>query len=586
MSQDYEVYESDVLVIGGGMAGLFAAIRAKDFVDRVILVDKAKVTRSGGSIHAHAYGAPASEEDFGNRLKEMVKRSAYLGDQAWFEIMLREIGDRIGDMERWGVLFEKDKHGNFKSDAIKGQSKGCVVLAHGKQVMESIAQEALRKGIPFLERVAITDLLTSDGHHPTQGHVVGAVGIRTRTGTFVVFRSKAVVIATGLISPKLHYFAMDNITGDGYAMAFRAGAEITGLEFSPQPFCVWNRNFTGSGVGQFQHGGTRLVNRLGEEFLYKYEGASKEYIGFEGHFDQGALCRAIAAENMEGRGPCYFDCRGWSQEKIDKMRKVLPLTMRAFDEAGVGVNLTKTPVEATPMPSLYGTSCQSGIRINTIGETIIGGLYASGSAAFYGGGPSPQALGAVGGYRAGEHAAKWTKEMEFSNTISAQAESLKEALLLPLQRKEGLSPDQIYDSVNRVVTPWQASLFKCEKRMREAIAEIRRIARDDLPKTKARDIHELVKSAEARNFVLLMELYNVAALERKESRMIHYREDYPYTDDRDWRKWILLKTDGKGGIQVMIEPAPLGCSAIIPDRLTRRPAPVRYQCEIDGSRKG
>ncbi len=585
MSHDDEVYESDVLVIGGGMAGLFAAIRARDFVDRVILVDKAKVTRSGGSIHAHAYGAPAAEGDFESRLKEMVKRSAYLGDQAWFEIMLREIGDRIRDMERWGVLFEKDEYGNFKSDAIKGQSKGFVVLAHGKQVMESIAQEALRKGVRFLERVAVTDLLTSDGHHPTQGHVVGAVGIHARTGTFVVLRSKAVVIATGLLSPKLHYFGMDNITGDGYAMAFRAGAEITGLEFSSQPFGVWNRNFTGSGVGQFQHGGTRLVNRLGEEFLYNYEGASREYIGFEGQFDWGAICRAIIAENMQGRGPCYFDCRGWSQEKFDKMRKVLPLTMRAFDEPGVGIDLSKTPVEVTPMPSLYGTSCQSGIRINTIGETIVGGLYAAGSAAFYGGGPSPQALGAVGGYRAGEHAARWSRESEFSNTIPAQAESLKEALFSPLQRKGGYSPDRIYDSVNRMVAPWQASLFKHEKRIREALTEIRRIARDDLPRTKARDIHELVKSAEARNFVLLMELYNVAALERKESRMIHYREDYPYTDDRDWRKWILLKSNGKGKIGVLIEPVPLGCSAILPDRLTRTPAPVQYKFEAAAPRK-
>ena len=212
-------------------------------------MDKAKVTRSGGSIHAHAYGAPATEGDFENRLKEMVLRSAYLGDQAWFEILLRETGDRIRDMEKWGVLFERDEQGRLKGDAIRGQSKGFVVLADGRQVMESVAGEAREKEVANRERVAVTDLLTSDGQYPTRGHVVGAVGIQTRTGKFVVFRSGAVVIATGLASPKLHYFAMDNITGDGYAMAFRAGAEITGLEFGPQPFCVWNRQFTGSGVG-------------------------------------------------------------------------------------------------------------------------------------------------------------------------------------------------------------------------------------------------------------------------------------------------------------------------------------------------
>jgi succinate dehydrogenase / fumarate reductase flavoprotein subunit len=580
VNQDYEIYESDVLVIGGGMAGLFAAIRAKDFVDRVILVDKAKVTRSGGSVHAHAYGSPASDGDYGKRLEELVRRSAYLGDQSWFEVVLKETGDRLKDMEQWGVLFERDEQGNYKGDAIRGQSKGSVVLAHGRQVIESIAREALRRGVRFVERVAVTDLLTSDGAHPTGGHVAGAVGVHTRTGRFAVFRSKAVVITTGLLSPKLHFFAMDNITGDGYAMAFRAGAEITGLEFGAQNFCVWNRKFTFSGVGQFQHGGARLLNRLGEEFLYKYEGASREFIGFEGHFDQGALCRAIAVENREGRGPCYFDCRAWDREKLDRLRKVLPLTMKAFDEPGVGVDLTKTPVEAIPLPLIYGTSCQSGIRINTIGETILGGLYAAGAAAFYGGGPSPQTVGAVAGYRAGEHAARWTREMEFSDAILPQAEALKEALLLPLKRKDGVLPDQIYDSVNRLVTPWEASLFKNERRIREVIARIRQIARDDLPRVWATDVHELVKAAESRNFVLLMELYNVAALERKESRMAHYREDYPYTDDRHWRKWILLKSSGNSRIQVKIEPVPLGCSAIMPDRLTRKPAPVSYRLDM------
>jgi succinate dehydrogenase / fumarate reductase flavoprotein subunit len=427
----------------------------------------------------------------------------------------------------------------------------------------------------------MTDLLTSDGHHPTRGHVVGGVGIHARTGKFLVFRAKAVVIATGLVGAKIHRFAMDNVTGDGYAMAFRAGAEITGLEFGPQPFCVWNRKFDGSGVGQFQHGGSRLVNRLGEEFLYRYEGASREYIGFAGQFDQGAVCRAIAVENIEGRGPCYIDCRGWPQEKMDKMRKVLPLTMKAFDEPGVGVDLRKEPVETTPIVGYYGTSCQSGIRINTLGETLIGGLYAAGAAAHYGGGPSPQALGAVGGYRAGENAARWAGDTAFADNVADQAGALKEAVLAPLQRKEGPGPDDVYDAVNRLVTPWGASLFKHERRIRDVLGEIGRIAREEVPRIKAGDVHDLVKGAEARNFVLLMGLYNVAALERKESRLVHYREDYPYTDDRDWRKWVLLKDDGNGGVQINIEPVPLGCSPITPQSLTRKPAPVAYKMEKD-----
>ena len=577
MGKDYEVQECDVLVVGGGISGLIAAIRAKDFADRVFLVEKAKVTRSGGSIHAHAYGSPAPEGQFERRLTEMVQRSSYLGDQAWFEILLREIGDRLNDLEKWGAIFLRDEHGQKKSDAIRGQSKGFVYLARGKQVMEAVADAALKKGIKFFNRIAITDLLTSDGNYPTGGHVTGAVGLNTRTGEFTAFNSKAVIIASGAIGAKLHGFATDNLTGDGYAMAFRAGAEITGLEFTPQPFGLWNRKFGTSGPGQFQHGGTKLINRLGEEFLYKYEGASREFVGFEGHFDQSAICRAVAIENIEGRGPCYFDCRAWGEEKLNNMRKVLPMTMKAFDEPGVGVDLSKEPVETNPMVGIYGISCQSGIRINTIGETKIAGLYAAGVAAYYGPGPGPQSLCIVGGYRAGEAAAKWAKEADQPKNNLDQIRKLKETVFPALERKKGVSPEEIYYSVNKLVTPWGASLFKHEKRIKNVLYKIREIAKNDLPKIKANDIHGLVKAHEAKNFVLLMELYNMAALERKESRMAHFREDYPYIDDRDWRKWIFLQTDGKGGIKVNIEPVSLGCSAIMPASLTRKPAPVAYK---------
>jgi len=575
MKQDYEVQESDVLVIGGGMAALSAAIRAKDFADKVTLVEKAKVGRSGASIYCHAYGAPVPDDAFERRIKEMVRQSGYLGDQSWCEIYVREIGERQHDMEKWGVLFEKDEQGNLKRDEIRGMGPKFMALAFGKQVIEAMAQYALSTGVKVVERVAVTDLLTSDGNYPTEGHIVGAVGINTRTGQFVVFRSKAVVITTGMISGKLHRIWMDNVTGDGHAMAFRAGAEIGGMEFSPSMFGVWNRKFTTGGQGQFQYGGTKLVNRLGEEFLYKYEGASKEFIGFEGREPWGELSRAIAVEILEGRGPVYFDCRAWSQEKIDKMRKLQPFVMMSFDEQGV--NMKKDLVEGTPMVGTYDNICQSGIRVNTLSESTIRGLYAAGAAAMYGAVTIPQGMCLVGGYRAGGNAAKWARDIEFADNFSVQARRLREAMFLPLQIKEGISPDQIYYSVNKVVTPWGASIFKHEERIREVLGEIRRIARDDLPRIKARDSHELVKATEARNFVLLMELHNLAALERKESRMTHYREEYPYTDDRNWLKWILLKHDGKGGVQLKIEPVPLGRSAIIPDALTRKPMPVQYK---------
>jgi succinate dehydrogenase/fumarate reductase flavoprotein subunit len=185
----------------------------------------------------------------------------------------------------------------------------------------------------------------------------------------------------------------------------------------------------------------------------------------------------------------------------------------------------------------------------------------------------------VGGCRAGETAAKWAKEVGHGKIVSDQVNLLKESIFLPLQRSGGISPDRIYDSVNKLVTPWAASIFKHERRINKVLAGIKAIADDALPSVKAGDIHELVKAAEARNYVQLMQVYNVAALERKESRMVHYREDYPYTDEQDWRKLVLLSSDGKGNINVRIEPVSLGCSAILPDRLVKKPVVVAHKME-------
>jgi len=565
------------LVIGAGMAGLSAAIRASDFTKRVILVDKGKVTRSGVSMFCHAFGAPLSEDVFEPLLKEIVQRSGYLGDQTYLEILLKEISERFRDMERWGVVFEKDEKGNLKRDTIRGQKIKVAALAPGKHVIETLAREARRRGVEFVERVAITDLLTSDGNHPTQGHVVGAVGLHTRTGQFTVFRSRATVVTTGGISAKLHTGYMDNVTGDGYAMAFRAGAEIGGMEFSPTfAFSIWNRKFSTGGTGQFQHGGTRLVNRLGEEFLRQYPAASKELVAFENQGDQADLCRAITVECLEGRGPVYFDMRAWSQEKIHKMRKVLPFTMMAFDEAGV--NIKEQMVETTPMPVQYGTIGQSGAKVNTLGESTVTGLYAAGAACMnFGGGVLTQASSAVGGYRAGENAARQAGNTRLGDICQEQVQRLRESTFSPLQRKDGVTPGQLYYSVNRVITAVGASLFKHEERIKNALREIRRIANEDLPRVKADDIHQLVKANEAKSFTLLMELYNISSLERKESRGVHYREDYPYTDNLDWRKWILLKNSGQGVVRLKIEPVPLGCHAIEPEVLSKAPSPVPYR---------
>lgn len=166
--------------------------------------------------------------------------------------------------------------------------------------------QLLSQGVRLVERVMVIELLTSDGYHPTQGRVVGALGIHTRNGQSVVFKAKAVVQATGTMGHKLHGCYADNLTGDGQAMAFRAGAEHLNLEFSFIP------GFHGFVKGKlailaimpFQTQGAHIINSLGQRFMKNYMPERMERLS-----TFGLLALAWSKEVLERRGPVYFDMR-------------------------------------------------------------------------------------------------------------------------------------------------------------------------------------------------------------------------------------------------------------------------------------
>jgi len=185
----------------------------------------------------------------------------------------------------------------------------------------------------------------------------------------------------------------------------------------------------------------------------------------------------------------------------------------------------------------------------------------------------------VGGYRAGEDAAKWSRDTEHFPIVEAQVDELGNMLTAPLSRKEGVSASDIYYMVNSLVVPWSNSVYKNGRRLEKALEELKVIESEKLPAVAAKDAHNLLKAAEARNFVLLMTLYNRAALERKESRMVHFREEYPCQDNQGWMKLVLLGPDGKGGVNVRKQNVNLGHAAIMPDKFEKKPAFVVYSME-------
>lgn len=553
---NHKIEETDVLVVGGGLAGLWAAIRARELGSRVILAEKGTVSRSGVSVFCHATMAPVPQNKYDTWFKDLVEKSGYLVDQDLLQILLKENGDRIQQMKDWGVNFLQSKSGSVHVEESKGRKAILSYLYEGKQMMEAMRSEAEKRGVEFRERIMITDLLTSDGYIPLRGKITGAAGIHTRTGQFHIFPAKAVILTSGLMSVKTHTFYADNLSGDGLAMAYRAGAELINLEFAAgHAFGLWNRRFATGGQKQFVMNDARIINRLGERFMERYMAAAKvRNPDLDGHVEFGDICRAMALEIMEGRGPVYFDLRQWSEENIDKLRKVLPATMEAFDKAGI--NLRKEPLNSTPYIPNYFSSCQAGIKCGAHGETNLEGLYAAGAAAFIGHAVTPQASCNVFGYRAGERAALNSKAQFPENWYEKQIKALEKQNYAPLMRTDGTGADELFKELNVIISPYKNSFFKDEKGIYRILGKLEELERDKLPLAHAPDIHELIKILEFKNVLLLMKLIYRASLVRKESRFSHYRVEYPYTDNKNWVKWIIVKRDIEDNVNLREENIP------------------------------
>lgn len=562
------MYECDVLVVGGGLAGTWAAIRAKDFTDSVILVDKAKVARSGNSTFAAGVMlAPQMGDHFDLWLKEIVERGEYLNDQDWIKVMLKEQPAIIEELNRWGVPFEKDEKGNLSRIVGRGHVNTRLLMFHGPKFMEKMREQVIKWKIPLIERVMVTDLLTSDGRAPTKGSIVGAVGFQVRNGKFEIFKAKSVVIANGGVIGKGRIFS-DNLTGDGIAMAYRAGAELHGMEFA-QGCGSWmfDRRYFAQGMNMFQGHGALLLNRLGERYMEKYDPALKERARIP------ELVLAQSKEGYEGRGPLYIDMSNFGQETWDRFRRVLPQPMRILDESGTEPWKQKVIFE---IPSTGFSSLVSGILNNTFCETNLPGLYVAGQAGgfmahgTYSVGGVNLAMCCVSGRRAGEYAARYAQGCGEAEIDQNQIDTLEKELYAPLSIKDGITPDEIDAKIQNLTHLAPYAHFKSGKRIKEVLAGLNEM-KNLLPRLGAPNHHELVKAHEMKNYLLCCDLIYRAALERKESRGGLVREDYPYRDDINWLKRVILSRREDGRVYVKLQPIPIYRYKVRPDKLERKP---------------
>ena len=530
-----KVIETDVLIIGGGVAGLFAGVRAREFVDRVTIVDKGPIGHTSQCYWAagwHQLFLPG--DDIDAWVKEVVYFEDGLCEQDLIESIYKETFDRIKDFERFGVKFIEAPDGGYKLLTTRGLDHIRKVtpyprIAGGVKQIEGLVKETDRLEVQLLSKVFIVSILKRDSA------AVGAVGFDRRSGRFYIFKAGAVVIATGPCSFRGHYADQSFLTGDGMIVALKAGAELKNLEFAT--LWVGPSRYPWEGIGQVFPWGARLLNAKGEAFMDRYSPILKNDIDFN------FQVRAMAIEAREGRGPFYVDCGPIKPEDKAFLRPDsgwMWLNISKLHEAGINPLDEKWEV----MPLFWAVQ---GIKADVKCRTVVPGLFVGGRVQSVDPGVTmgSWSLGSatVLGYRAGESAAKYAKSREPSQIDQDEVRMFKDDLYAPLG-KVGIEPEDVLLEIQSTVFPYDVTILKNEVSLRRALSRIENIRDELLPQMGARDIHYLAELIEVRNMTLVAEAMLRASLMRTESRASHYREDYPSRDDKNWMKWIVVSHDG------------------------------------------
>ncbi|MFQ5826882.1 MAG: FAD-dependent oxidoreductase [Dehalococcoidia bacterium] len=540
----------DVLVIGGGIGGVFAAIRAKQAgADRVVQVDKARVGKSGASCFAAGvmHVMFPTNDSLEDRVRRAVRTSGYLAQQGLIEDHFEQSWPITLEMEKYGVKFLKTPEGEIQRQQARGSHP--VVMFGGPQLMDALSKAALKMGIARVNRVMITDLLTHEGR------VVGAVGFHTRTGEFHVFKARATVLATGSTRFKGSIMEGDR-TGDGFAAAFRAGAILMGAEaHEGLTNAMLARHPIGPGMNMYVGEGARFINAKGERFMELYNPTLKERSGLR------FIAYAFSMEVRRGNAPIYNDMTHFAPEQVRKLKTVLPLAMRMYERIGiVEGDRFVNPIEWALVPD----KGRPGPAVNRNFETSLPGLYAVGEAAASQAVITGISAAATSGAVAGEAAASYAREIAPSGVDQDQVQQLREYALAPLHRDKGIEPSQIILSMQEAILPYDRCILRHGSRMNDALAKLEDIQKNELPLLMAYDPHYLRMAHEARNLLFTARIYMKSALMRTESR-VALREDYPEQDDINWLKWIKVARDGDD-MKLTTEDVPIDTYAIRPER--------------------
>ena len=582
----YETHEYDVIVIGAGGAGLRAAIEASAAGVKTALIcksllGKAHTVMAEGGIAA-ALRNVYQEDNWKVHFRDTMRGGKMLNNWRMAQLHAQEAPDRVLELEEWGALFDRTQDGRILQRDFGGHRYAR--LAHvgdrtGLEMIRTLQQHAVHKGIDVYMECNIQRLL-KDGER-----VCGAFGYWRESGKFVTFKSKATVLATGGVGKAWKFTSNSwEYTGDGTTLAANVGADLIDMEmiqFHPTGM-VWPNSVRGILVTEGVRGdGGTLRNSEGKRFMFNYitdyfqaETAETEEEADAWYEDKtnnrrtpdllprDEVARAINAEVKAGRGSphggVFLDIA--SRRSAEYIARRLPSMHHQFKELA-DVDITKEPMEVGPTCHYI----MGGVRVEAdTAATTVPGLYAAGevAAGLHGanrlGGNSLSDL-LVFGRRAGQYAAQYAQNLEGHPSPTAdQIEQYAQELLAPFNNDGGENPYSVHmalqDCMQNLV-----GIIRTESELKKAQTEIAGL-KERLAKVTVEGHRQYNPgwnlALDLQSLLTVAEATTMGALERKESRGGHTREDHPGPDPDKYGKINLVLRRQDGAFSLSEEPLP------------------------------
>ncbi len=544
-----EYVTTDVLVIGAGVGGCMAALIASESGAEVALVEKAWVDRSGqagaGNDHIMAH-FNQSLEDSDEAVNKWAKEDTLCDVSVYDVVVTKNIPEVVRRLENFGIkFFKKRKTGEYLRTQSLGQpAPWWLMIRNADSLKPKMAAALRRSNVKLYNWVMTTNLFTKNGA------VIGAAGFGIRKGTYYVFNSKCTILATGDVvrlatnstGNPYNSFISPYGTGSAQALAFKAGAEIADLELGKATLIP--KGFSSPGMNAIAGMDAHLINAKGERYMFRYHPLGEKAPRFD-------MVYGTMREIAEGRGPCYVDMRHLPEDErgmlIEELLSVDKLTYRDYLKAK-RVDLSSALLEIEPGE----ISTWKGLLINAKSQCSLPHLYAVGgcSSVMNWGGLS---VSMASGISAGREAALEAKNIELvlisEDAIQKEKADIYDMLLNP-RSGETFSPAQFEEKIRNIVSKYLSGV-RTEKGLQSALRDLEKLELES-ERMRANDTHELMKLHESLHLLTTIKLLTIGAINRKESRIFHWREDYP-KPEAEPKHVVLKKAPEDSEEQVIIE---------------------------------